>query len=112
MSSEIGLKSKGYIFLAGATKIPWMNASSERLAVAPPTHGKRPEASFQPSRRWRRRAAGESLEALFLPQGFCQTRKEFAAESQLAKKGAGKEAKLCYWANAPMENRRALLVDF
>ena len=33
-------------------------------------------------------------------------------EAQLAKKGAGKEAKLCYSANALMENRHALLVDF
>src|SRR5229473_960242 len=33
-------------------------------------------------------------------------------EAQLAKKGAGKEAKLCYSANALMENRNALLVDF
>src|SRR5271157_4254630 len=33
-------------------------------------------------------------------------------EAQLAKKGAGKEARLCYSANALMENRHALLVDF
>src|SRR6266852_8044170 len=33
-------------------------------------------------------------------------------EAKLAKKGAGKEAKLCYSANALMENRHALLVDF
>ena len=33
-------------------------------------------------------------------------------EAQLAKKGAGKEAKLCYSANALMDNRHALLVDF
>jgi transposase len=33
-------------------------------------------------------------------------------EAQLAKKGAGKEAKLFYSANALMENRHALLVDF
>ncbi len=33
-------------------------------------------------------------------------------EVQLAKKGAGKEAKQCYSANALMENRHALLVDF
>jgi transposase len=33
-------------------------------------------------------------------------------EARLAKKGAGKEAKLCYSANALMENRHALLVDF
>ena len=33
-------------------------------------------------------------------------------EAKLAKKGAGKEAKLCYSANALMENRYALLVDF
>jgi transposase len=32
-------------------------------------------------------------------------------EARLAKKGAGKEAKLCYSANALMENRHALLVD-
>lgn len=32
-------------------------------------------------------------------------------ESLLAKKGAGKEAKLCYGAHALMENRRGLLVD-
>ena len=30
----------------------------------------------------------------------------------LAKKGAGKEAKLCYSANALMENRNTLLLDF
>jgi transposase len=33
-------------------------------------------------------------------------------EAQLAKKGKGKEARLCYSANALMENRHALLVDF
>jgi transposase len=33
-------------------------------------------------------------------------------EAQLAKKGAGKEARLCYSANALMENRHALLMDF
>jgi len=33
-------------------------------------------------------------------------------EAKLAKKGPGKEAKLCYSANALMENRHALLVDF
>ena len=33
-------------------------------------------------------------------------------EATLAKKGAGKEAKLCYSANALMENRNTLLVDF
>jgi transposase len=33
-------------------------------------------------------------------------------EARLAKKGAGKEARLCYSANALMENRHALLVDF
>ncbi len=33
-------------------------------------------------------------------------------EAQLAKKGPGKEAKLSYSANALMENRHALLVDF
>jgi transposase len=32
-------------------------------------------------------------------------------EARLAKKAAGKEAKLCYSANALMENRHALLVD-
>lgn len=33
-------------------------------------------------------------------------------EAQLAKKGAGKEAKLCYSANALMENRNGLLSEF
>jgi hypothetical protein len=33
-------------------------------------------------------------------------------EAQLAKKGAGKEAKLCYSANALMENRNGLLLEF
>jgi transposase len=33
-------------------------------------------------------------------------------EAQLAKKGPGKEAKLCYSANALMENRNGLLIDF
>jgi len=33
-------------------------------------------------------------------------------EAKLAKKGAGKEAKLCHSANALMENRHALLVDW
>jgi transposase len=33
-------------------------------------------------------------------------------EAQLAKKGAGKEAKLCYSANALMENRNGLLIEF
>ena len=33
-------------------------------------------------------------------------------EAQLARKGAGKEARLCYSANALMENRHARLVDF
>src|SRR5208282_1291816 len=33
-------------------------------------------------------------------------------EAKLAKKGAGKEAKLCYSANALMENRNGLLIDF
>jgi len=33
-------------------------------------------------------------------------------EALLAKKGAGKEAKLCYSANALMENRNTLLIDF
>jgi len=33
-------------------------------------------------------------------------------EALLAKKGAGKEARLCYSANALMENRNTLLVDF
>src|SRR5260370_12898306 len=33
-------------------------------------------------------------------------------EARLAKKGAGKEAKLCYSANALMENRNTLLIDF
>lgn len=33
-------------------------------------------------------------------------------EARLAKKGAGKEAKLCYSGNALMENRNGLLVDF
>ena len=35
-----------------------------------------------------------------------------APEARLARKGAGKEARLCYSANALMENRHALLVDF
>jgi transposase len=33
-------------------------------------------------------------------------------EARLAKKGAGKEAKLCYSGNALMENRNGLLIDF
>ena len=33
-------------------------------------------------------------------------------EAKLAKKGPGKEAKLCYSANALMENRSTLLIDF
>jgi transposase len=33
-------------------------------------------------------------------------------EARLAKKGAGKEAKLCYSANALMENRNTILIDF
>ena len=33
-------------------------------------------------------------------------------EVKLAKKGAGKEAKLCYSANALMENRNGLLIEF
>ena len=33
-------------------------------------------------------------------------------EARLAKKGAGKEAKLCYSAHALMENRNTLLIDF
>ncbi len=33
-------------------------------------------------------------------------------EAKLAKKGPGKEAKLCYSANALMENRNGLLIDF
>jgi IS5 family transposase len=33
-------------------------------------------------------------------------------EAKLAKKGAGKEAKLCYSANALMENRNGLLIGF
>jgi transposase len=33
-------------------------------------------------------------------------------EAKLAKKGPGKEAKLCYSANALMENRNTLLIDF
>ena len=33
-------------------------------------------------------------------------------EAKLAKKGTGKEAKLCYSANALMENRNGLLIDF
>jgi hypothetical protein len=33
-------------------------------------------------------------------------------EALLARKGQGKEARLCYSANALMENRHALLVDF
>ena len=33
-------------------------------------------------------------------------------EARLAKKGPGKEAKLCYSANALMENRNTLLIDF
>jgi len=33
-------------------------------------------------------------------------------ESRLAKKGPGKEAKLCYSANALMENRSTILIDF
>jgi IS5 family transposase len=33
-------------------------------------------------------------------------------EAKLAKKGAGKEAKLCYSANALMENRHGLLIEF
>ncbi len=34
------------------------------------------------------------------------------AEARLARKGAGKEAKLCYSGNALIENRNGLLVDF
>jgi hypothetical protein len=33
-------------------------------------------------------------------------------EAKLAKKGPGKEAKLCHSANALMENRNGLLIDF
>ena len=33
-------------------------------------------------------------------------------EAKLARKGAGKEAKLCYSANALMENRNGLLIEF
>ena len=33
-------------------------------------------------------------------------------EALLAKKGAGKEAKLCYSAHALMENRNTILIDF
>ena len=33
-------------------------------------------------------------------------------EAKLAKKGPGKEAKLCYSANALMENRNTILIDF
>src|SRR5271169_7013987 len=33
-------------------------------------------------------------------------------EAKLARKGAGKEAKLCYSANALMENRHGLLIEF
>ena len=33
-------------------------------------------------------------------------------EAMLAKKGAGKEARLCYSANALMENRNTILIDF
>jgi len=39
---------------------------------------------------------------------------QFTTDPQalLARKGKGKEAKLCYSANALVENRHALLVDF
>ena len=33
-------------------------------------------------------------------------------EAKLAKKGRGKEARLCYSANALMENRNGLLIEF
>ncbi len=33
-------------------------------------------------------------------------------EAQLAKKGTGKEAKLCYSAHPLMENRNTILIDF
>ena len=33
-------------------------------------------------------------------------------EARLARKGKGKEAKLCYSANALMENRNSMLIDF
>jgi hypothetical protein len=33
-------------------------------------------------------------------------------EARLARKGKGKEAKLCYSANALVENRNSLIIDF
>ncbi len=33
-------------------------------------------------------------------------------EAKLARKGAGKEARLCYSGNALMENRNSILLDF
>lgn len=62
---EIGLASETCILLAGGTKIPCPNASSERVAVGPPARGEVQELPFKPSTRWHRRVARDPLEVLF-----------------------------------------------
>ena len=48
------------------------------------------------------------------PSGLLEALLQFTTdpEARLAKKGPGKEARLCYSANAPMENRNTILLDF
>jgi len=65
------------------------------LAIAPPDDPGNPTVNFHGERR-----SNATHQSTTDP------------EATLAKKGAGKEAKLCYSANALMENRNTLLVDF
>jgi transposase len=95
---SLGLLSEEHFTVDGALIEAWASLKSFKRKDAgsgdPPDDPGNPTVNFHGERR-----SNETHQSSTDP------------EARLARKGAGKEAKLCYSANALMENRNALLVE-
>jgi transposase len=96
---SLQLLSDEHLTVDGTLVEAWASLKSckrkDREPSQPPDHRGNPTVNFHGERR--RNATHQSTTD---------------PEAKLAKKGAGKEAKLCYSANALMENRNGLLIEF
>jgi transposase len=98
-AQDLGLMSDDHFTVDGTLIEAWASLKSfkskEGSSDNPPDDPGNPTVNFHGERR-----ANATHESTTDP------------EARLARKGAGKEAKLCYSGNALMENRNGLLVDF
>jgi transposase len=98
-AQDLGLMSDEHFTVDGTLIEAWASLKSfkprEGSKEQPPEDRGNPTVNFHGERR-----SNATHESTTDPQ------------ARLARKGAGKEAKLCYSGNALMENRNGLLVDF